>query len=102
MIVAGYALVADHCRQGGFDGIELQCSHSSIVRGFLSPAMNVRTDSYGGSLANRARILLEIVAAVLKEDTDLAAQFLRERITLFCPRIGVPVALRRRKRRELR
>jgi len=63
-IVAGYALVADHCRAGGFDGIELQCSHSSIVRGFLSPAANTRTDAYGGSLANRARLLLEIVAAV--------------------------------------
>jgi len=63
-IVAGYALVAGHCHAGGFDGIELQCSHSSIVRGFLSPAMNVRTDEYGGSLENRARLLLEIVAAV--------------------------------------
>ena len=63
-IVAGYALVAGHCQAGGFDGIELQCSHSSIVRGFLSPAMNVRTDAYGGSLANRARLLLEVVAAV--------------------------------------
>jgi len=49
-IVAGYALVARHCRQGGFDGIELQCSHSSIVRGFLSSATNLRTDRYGGSL----------------------------------------------------
>ena len=63
-IVAGYALVAEHCAEGGFDGIELQCSHSSIVRGFLSPATNKRTDSYGGSLENRARILVEIVAAV--------------------------------------
>lgn len=63
-IVAGYALVAEHCARGGFDGIELQCSHSSIVRGFLSPATNVRTDSYGGSLENRARLLLEIVDAV--------------------------------------
>ena len=63
-IVAGYALVASHCRDGGFDGIELQCSHSSIVRGFLSPAMNIRTDEYGGSLANRARLLLQIVVAV--------------------------------------
>jgi 2,4-dienoyl-CoA reductase (NADPH2) len=63
-IVAGYALVAGHCRDGGFDGIELQCSHSSIVRGFLSPAMNVRRDAYGGSLENRARLLLQIVAAV--------------------------------------
>ena len=57
-IVAGYALVAEHCAEGGFDGIELQCSHSSIVRGFLSPATNKRTDEYGGSLVNRARLLL--------------------------------------------
>src|SRR6476659_5701152 len=63
-IVAGYALVAEHCAEGGFDGIELQCSHSSIVRGFLSPATNTRADEYGGSLDNRARILLQIVAAV--------------------------------------
>jgi mycofactocin system FadH/OYE family oxidoreductase 2 len=63
-IVAGYAQVAEHCMAGGFDGIELQCSHSSIVRGFLSGATNKRTDRYGGSLANRARLLLEIVAAV--------------------------------------
>ncbi len=63
-IVDGYALVAAHCTAGGFDGIELQCSHSSIVRGFLSPATNTRQDEYGGSLANRARLLLEIVGAV--------------------------------------
>ena len=65
-IIAGYATVAEHCAEGGFDGIELQCSHSSIVRGFLSPATNKRTDEYGGSLENRARILVEIVAAVRK------------------------------------
>jgi 2,4-dienoyl-CoA reductase (NADPH2) len=63
-VVDGYALVAEHCMAGGFDGVELQCSHSSIVRGFLSPATNVRTDAYGGVLENRARLLLEIVAAV--------------------------------------
>jgi mycofactocin system FadH/OYE family oxidoreductase 2 len=63
-VVAGYATVAEHCAEGGFDGIELQCSHSSIVRGFLSPATNRRTDDYGGSLENRARLLLELVAAV--------------------------------------
>jgi 2,4-dienoyl-CoA reductase (NADPH2) len=63
-IVAGYGLVAGHCADGGFDGVELQCSHSSIVRGFLSPATNIRTDSYGGSLENRARLLLEIVDVV--------------------------------------
>ena len=63
-IVAGYALVAGHCAEGGFDGVELQCSHSSIVRGFLSGATNTRTDHYGGSLENRARLLIEIVSVV--------------------------------------
>ncbi len=63
-IVRGYAEVAARCVEGGFDGIELQCSHSSIVRGFLSPATNKRTDRYGGSLENRSRMLHEIVAAV--------------------------------------
>jgi 2,4-dienoyl-CoA reductase (NADPH2) len=63
-IVAGYAQVATNCAEGGFDGIELQCSHSSIVRGFLSPATNRRTDRYGGSLENRARLMIDIVDAV--------------------------------------
>ncbi|MFI5067536.1 MAG: mycofactocin system FadH/OYE family oxidoreductase 2 [Streptosporangiales bacterium] len=63
-IVAGYGTVAGHCAEGGFDGIELQCSHSSIVRGFLSPATNTRTDAYGGPLERRARILLEIIDSV--------------------------------------
>jgi 2,4-dienoyl-CoA reductase-like NADH-dependent reductase (Old Yellow Enzyme family)/thioredoxin reductase len=63
-IVAGYGIVAGHCAEGGFDGVELQCSHSSIVRGFLSGATNTRTDLYGGSLENRARLLVEIIDVV--------------------------------------
>jgi len=63
-IVRGYADVAARCIAGGFDGIELQCSHSSIVRQFLSPATNRRNDEYGGDLENRVRILRKIVAAV--------------------------------------
>ncbi|MFZ1489213.1 MAG: mycofactocin system FadH/OYE family oxidoreductase 2 [Ilumatobacteraceae bacterium] len=65
-VVHGYATVAENCAEGGFDGIELQCSHSSIVRGFLSPLTNRRTDDYGGSLRNRTRLLTEIVSAVRK------------------------------------
>jgi 2,4-dienoyl-CoA reductase (NADPH2) len=63
-IVAGYAKVAAHCAEGGFDGVELQCSHSSIVRGFLSPATNRRRDEYGGSLENRMRLLRAIISVV--------------------------------------
>lgn len=63
-LVAGYAQVAGHCRAGGFDGVELQCSHSSILRAFLSPLTNRRADAYGGSPAARARLLLHVVDAV--------------------------------------
>ncbi len=72
-VIAGYATVAEHCRRGGFDGIELQCSHSSIVRGFLSRATNRRTDDYGGELADRARMLVELIGAVREAvGTELA------------------------------
>ncbi len=63
-IVRGYAQVARHTQMGGFDGVELQCSHSSIVRQFLSRHNNLRTDAYGGGLENRMRLLREIVAAI--------------------------------------
>ena len=63
-IIAAYATVAAHCAEGGFDGVELQCSGSSIVRDFLSPITNLRTDGYGGSLERRARLLLEILSEV--------------------------------------
>lgn len=63
-IIQGYAQVAAYTQQGGFDGVELQCSHSSIVRQFLSRNTNRRTDEYGGGLENRMRLLREIIAAI--------------------------------------
>jgi len=66
-IVHGYALVARHVRDGGFDGAELQSSHSSLMRQFFSPYYNRRTDNYGGSLENRMRFALEVIAAVRAE-----------------------------------
>ena len=63
-VIEGYATVAGYTKRGGFDGIELQCSHSSIVRQFLSRSTNKRTDEYGGSLENRARLLREIIGAI--------------------------------------
>ncbi len=63
-VVAGYARTAAHCVDGGFDGVELQCSQASLLRQFLSPLTNHRTDGYGGGLANRVRVVREVVAAV--------------------------------------
>ncbi|GJF05381.1 oxidoreductase [Pseudonocardia sp. D17] len=63
-LVDAYADVAARCVEGGFDGVELQCSQASILRAFLAPGTNLRTDGYGGDLASRARLLVEVVAAV--------------------------------------
>jgi mycofactocin system FadH/OYE family oxidoreductase 2 len=57
---------AMHVVEGGFDGIEFQLGHSSLIRQFLSPATNFREDEYGGSLKNRMRFCLEVIEGVRK------------------------------------
>jgi mycofactocin system FadH/OYE family oxidoreductase 2 len=59
-----FAKSAGHVVEGGFDGIELQLGHSSLIRQFLSPATNFREDEYGGSFDNRLRFALEVIDAV--------------------------------------
>ncbi len=61
-----YARSALYAVEGGFDGIELQLGHSSLVRQFLSPATNHREDEYGGSFENRMRFCLEVIDSVRK------------------------------------
>jgi len=62
--IAFFAKSATHVMEGGFDGIELQLGHSSLIRQFLSPATNFREDDYGGSFENRLRFCLEVIDAV--------------------------------------
>ena len=59
-----FAKSATHVVEGGFDGIELQLGHSSLIRQFLSPATNFREDEYGGSFENRLRFCSEVIGAV--------------------------------------
>jgi len=54
----------------GFDGIELHGPHGYMMHQFLSPRTNQRRDEYGGSVRNRARFMLEIVAAFKKNFGD--------------------------------
>jgi mycofactocin system FadH/OYE family oxidoreductase 2 len=63
-VTDSFCKAAIHVREGGFDGIELQIGHSSLMRQFLSPLSNLRADDYGGSLENRMRFPLEVIAAV--------------------------------------
>jgi 2,4-dienoyl-CoA reductase-like NADH-dependent reductase (Old Yellow Enzyme family) len=63
-MVAQYRMAARICADAGFDGIEPHGAHGFLLNQFFSPVRNQRTDAYGGSMAGRMRLALEIVAAV--------------------------------------
>ena len=63
-VVGDFVAAAVRARAAGFDVIEIHAAHGYLLHQFLSPISNRRTDSYGGSLENRARLLLDIVAGV--------------------------------------
>jgi N-ethylmaleimide reductase len=63
-IVRQYADGARLARQAGFDGVEIHGANGYLIDQFLRTGTNRRTDEYGGSVANRARFLLEVTAAV--------------------------------------
>jgi N-ethylmaleimide reductase len=53
--------------EAGFDGVEILAAYLYLIPQFLNRTTNRRTDEYGGSIENRARILFEVVEAVLEE-----------------------------------
>ena len=63
-VVTAYADAAATARDAGFDAVELHCGHGYLLSQFLSPAINHRRDEHGGSLENRLRLPLAVVAAV--------------------------------------
>ncbi|MEI8155263.1 MAG: FAD-dependent oxidoreductase [Burkholderiales bacterium] len=63
-MIEWFAAAALRAKQAGFDAVELHGAHNYILAGFLSPYYNQRDDAYGGPLENRARVLLQTLAAV--------------------------------------
>lgn len=63
-LVGRWATAAKACQDAGFTGVQIHAAHGYLIAQFLSPRVNLRDDEYGGNLENRARFLLEVVAAV--------------------------------------
>jgi len=61
-LVDRFALAAKTCQTAGFTGVQIHAAHGYLLSSFLNPLANQRTDEYGGSLENRARFLLAVIA----------------------------------------
>ncbi|MCY7259871.1 alkene reductase [Pseudomonas protegens] len=66
-IVTDFRQAAANAIAAGFDGVEIHGANGYLLDQFLKDSANVRTDAYGGSIENRARLLLEVTAAVINE-----------------------------------
>jgi 2,4-dienoyl-CoA reductase-like NADH-dependent reductase (Old Yellow Enzyme family) len=76
-VVQGFADAARRVLDAGFQVIEIHAAHGYLIHEFLSPLSNKRTDSYGGALENRTRLLREVVAAVRKVWPEAYPLFVR-------------------------
>ena len=80
-----FIAAAVRCETAGFQGVEIHGAHGYVLAQFLSPEVNQRTDRYGGSLENRARIVHEIIDGVRAEtgpDFSLGLRLSPERFGL--------------------
>lgn len=66
-IVADYRKAAAHAIKAGFDGVEIHGANGYLLDQFAKDGANHRTDAYGGSVENRARLMLEVATAVTEE-----------------------------------
>jgi 2,4-dienoyl-CoA reductase-like NADH-dependent reductase (Old Yellow Enzyme family) len=69
-IVESFAAAAVRAQRAGFDGVQIHAAHGYLLSQFLTPHTNRRDDDYGGSLTNRARLLLEVLAAIRQRVGD--------------------------------
>lgn len=76
-VVNAFRAAATRALRAGFDVVEIHAAHGYLIHEFLSPLSNLRTDAYGGSLENRARLLLRVADAVREVWPETLPLFVR-------------------------
>ena len=84
-VIAAFRKAARRAREAGFRILELHAGHGYLFHQFFAPISNRRTDHYGGSLANRARLLMETIDAVRFEWPEDLPLFIRVSLTDWVP-----------------
>ena len=83
-IVNIYGIAGERAKKAGFDAVQIHAAHGYPLSRFLSPLFNQRTDEYGGSPENRARIITEIAAEIrVKAGSDFPV-FVKMGVVDFC------------------
>jgi 2,4-dienoyl-CoA reductase-like NADH-dependent reductase (Old Yellow Enzyme family) len=84
-LVEDFIVAAERAEKAGFDGVEIHGAHGYILCQFLSAEINLRTDAYGGSLDNRARVIREVIDGIrarCRPDFNLGLRLSPERFGL--------------------
>jgi len=83
-IVSAYGAAGLRARKAGFDAVQVHLAHGFPLSLFLSPFSNHRNDEYGGSIENRARIGVEIVAEIQQRAGSQFPIFIKMNVSDFC------------------
>jgi 2,4-dienoyl-CoA reductase-like NADH-dependent reductase (Old Yellow Enzyme family) len=66
-VIEAFTKAAVRAKKAGFDGVQLHCAHGFLLSNFISPYTNRRTDRWGGSVENRARIVTEVIKRIKEQ-----------------------------------
>ena len=91
IVIDLFIKAAERAKKANFDGIQIHAAHFSFLSKFISPLKNHRTDEYGGSTENRAKILVDILKGI--KELNLGHISIKINSSDFEEEVNIPIAL---------